>query len=554
MNALFSHNKDFYPTPPELAKKMCSKISLKDVYHPTVLEPSAGKGDLVQALAEWAKEYSYKSYWDPTVEVDVIEIDPALQNTLRGMAENFIREHRNVKSVCLVYDDFLKYNTEKHYDVILANFPFSEGEKHLAKAITMQKRNGGQLICLVNAETIRNPYTRLRQMIVETLAEEEVEYEYIEGAFADAERPTGVEVCLVSVNFPKPKETSKFWEGCKEAEHIVDEAEEDDEPKALTFYGFIDALVAQFDLEIKAGIKLIREVRALQPYILDKAGNDPEKTKYAKPMLELNVKDTNEYVVNVREKYWDYLFSSDQFRNALTSDMSSTLHDQLREMRNYDFNRFNIEQVLKNVMKEMVQGVEDAIIKVFDKLTSHSLGNEKNIHYFTGWKTNSGYKVGPKAIIPGYGCVSDYSWETLSTYRCYEVLSDLEKALNYLDQGKTWDLSLSSVIDCANRNGRTNMMSKYFEIKFYKKGTCHLKFLDEELLEKLNIYGSRKKGWLPPSYGKKRYQDMDPEERAVIDEFQGEEAYEKVLSNAGYFLADPAQEALQALPAASEVV
>ncbi len=70
----------------------------------------------------------------------------------------------------------------------------------------------------------------------------------------------------------------------------------------------------------------------------------------------------------------------------------------------------------------------------------------------------------------------------------------------------------------------------------YKKGTMHITFTDEELLHRLNIYGSQKKGWLPPSYGKKRYADMDDEEKAVIDEFEGEESYNIVFENKDKFL------------------
>ena len=40
-------------------------------------------------------------------------------------------------------------------------------------------------------------------------------------------------------------------------------------------------------------------------------------------------------------------------------------------------------------------------------------------------------------------------------------------------------------------------------------------------------------------YGKKTYQEMDPEERAVIDEFEGELSYKKTLSKPEYFLYSP---------------
>jgi len=36
---------------------------------------------------------------------------------------------------------------------------------------------------------------------------------------------------------------------------------------------------------------------------------------------------------------------------------------------------------------------------------------------------------------------------------------------------------------------------------------------------------------LPPGYGKKLYSEMDEEKRQVIDEFEGELSYRKVVNN-----------------------
>lgn len=73
----------------------------------------------------------------------------------------------------------------------------------------------------------------------------------------------------------------------------------------------------------------------------------------------------------------------------------------------------------------------------------------------------------------------------------------------------------------------------YFTCVFYKKGTCHIKFKPEaaRIIDRLNIFAGQKKNWLPPTYGKKHYADMTDEEKAVIDDFQGEENYEKILSD-----------------------
>lgn len=57
-----------------------------------------------------------------------------------------------------------------------------------------------------------------------------------------------------------------------------------------------------------------------------------------------------------------------------------------------------------------------------------------------------------------------------------------------------------------------------------------------ELLEKFNLFAGMKKNWLPPCYGKKRYQDMAPDEQHVVDSFQGKERYEHIMAHADYYL------------------
>ena len=72
---------------------------------------------------------------------------------------------------------------------------------------------------------------------------------------------------------------------------------------------------------------------------------------------------------------------------------------------------------------------------------------------------------------------------------------------------------------------------KYFDVDVFKKGTAHIKFRDEEVLKRFNLYGCQHKGWLPPSYGKKSYNDMTESEQKVIDEYEGELEYTKVFNN-----------------------
>ena len=64
----------FYPTPRPLADKMLTGLDMRFIR--SVLEPSAGKGDLITAIG-WKNLARYE--YDRPIEVDFCEIDPYLR-------------------------------------------------------------------------------------------------------------------------------------------------------------------------------------------------------------------------------------------------------------------------------------------------------------------------------------------------------------------------------------------------------------------------------------------------------------------------------------------
>jgi hypothetical protein len=60
------------------------------------------------------------------------------------------------------------------------------------------------------------------------------------------------------------------------------------------------------------------------------------------------------------------------------------------------------------------------------------------------------------------------------------------------------------------------------------------------LIDRLNIFAARQRGWLPPNYGKKPYKDLEEHEREVIDSFQGAQAYDEVVKDPGNYILEPA--------------
>ena len=109
-----------------------------------------------------------------------------------------------------------------------------------------------------------------------------------------------------------------------------------------------------------------------------------------------------------------------------------------------------------------------------------------------------------------------------------KTLSNIEMVLHYLDtNGAPYDSSaLHNALKAAEDSGQTTKIQLlYFKATFYKKGTCHIEFTNEDVLKSFNLFACQRKGWLPPSYGKKSYNDMTPGERKVVDNYEGEASY-----------------------------
>lgn len=513
---------NFYPTPRDLLERICSDVDWSMVG--TVLEPEAGKGDICDFITERIKADYYRRH--DKCDIDCIEINGELRKTLVG------KEYR------VVHDDFLTYSTRKHYDLIIMNPPFDQGDKHLLKALELQE-HGGDIICILNAETIRNPYSVDRKALVRKLELLGADIQFMGEMFSSAERTTMVEIAVIKVHIEDKENTSFFFEELRKAKEQKVTCEEDMTDIAVNDY--IKSAVQQFEIEVDAGLRLIREYRAMCPYVLQALKKD---TPYNKPILELKLeggKDLNEnaFVKKVRFKYWSALFNDERFTAGMPSNMRSSYSEKVRELSDYDFSYYNIKEIQIQMLHGLVDGIEGSILELFHKLSDkHSWYPEcqNNIHYYNGWATNKAYFVNKKVILPEHAW-SDIWKKFRYGYDVVNTMRDIEKALDYLDGVPGRDSSLAGRLQLAeNRQETKNIECRYFFLTFYKKGTVHITFKDENLIKRLNIFAGKHLNMLPPCYGKKAYKEMTPEEKAVVDSFDGsEEAYEYIRSNPELF-------------------
>jgi hypothetical protein len=467
--------------------------------------------------------------YKPFPESEQLQLE-ALDNQLSYFFEEGIH---------IVHDDFLTYTPYKQYSLIAMNPPFSCGARHLLKAIEMQQY-GGQIVCLLNAETLRNPYTAERKRLVALLEQFNADIEYISDAFSDAERRASVDTALIYLNIPNRSddERSIFEKIARSKEYAEPDPEERME---IEVTDMIQMIVNRYQTEVEAGIELILTYRRMLPYLQ----RDLNEKGY--PIIYLTNSDhrettVNSYVKDVRLKYWSALLKNEKFVGKLTSKLQQKYRERVNSYADYDFSEFNIYALLSEMNAEIKVGIEEEIGRMYDRLTEeHSYYPEcsKNKHLYDGWKTNKAWKLDKKCILPCYGVYDSWSGRPRE-YQAYDVLSDIERILNFFDGNLTADVDLSSTIEQAFKQNITkNVKCKFFDATFYKKGTVHIVFTCPELIDRFNIYAAQSRGWLPPSYGKKQYADMTADEQAVVDSFQGAAAYAKVMQNPGYYLAAP---------------
>lgn len=513
---------DFYPTPAALADRMVSSILTRPygyaVFPGPILEPSAGDGAIAKAVERAAgiyrnqagkiiQEYDLKRKREK-YSLDCVELSEGLRAILKN------------DGFRVVHDDFLTFQPQTKYAAILMNPPFSAGAAHLLKALDIMQ-DGGKIRCILNAETIRNPYTNERKDLAKRLQELGAEIEYIQDAFARAERKTGVEIALVSVDIPDRPPVSRIHLDLQQ--EATEKYEDDPQLAALVSADPITAAIERYNAAAEGLRRIYDEYNGVKSLFSSAVKDDKEN-----PVIAFN-KTYNEAIKDLRGLYWRKLFDLPQIRDSLTYKMSIEYSERIEDLKNYDFSAYNILTIREEISRNLVSGIEQEIISLFDGWTNLHYNSEysKNVHYYNGWCTNEAYKVGKKVIFrcSGFDMWGDFNPHL---YDCERKMSQIERVLHFLDtNGKTYDgQKLRDVLKAAKDAGQTSKIQlEYFTATFYKKGTCHIEFTNTDVLKSFNLFASQKKGWLPPCYGKKAYKDMSEADKKVIDSYEGAASY-----------------------------
>ena len=480
---MFSSNADFYPTPVEVINQM---MIGEDVSGKTVLEPSAGSGNIVEWL--WRAG---------AANVIACENDPILLKILRGKCD-------------ILAEDFLTVTSEQvsHVDYIVMNPPFSEGAKHILHAFDIAPA-GCTIIALCNSSNFDRDWNHGNTKKLKETVELYGQSEYMGEVFKDSERCTNVGVELVKLY--KPGEGSSEFDGYFFSQFDDDQARAND-GEGLIKYNLVRELVGRyvsavklFDETLKAA-QLINET-AVCPEADDKG---PIPIRFATVNDEGKAIDISRqrYKKELQKYYWRIIFRKLKMEKYATRQLREQINKFVEKQTNVPFTMRNIYQVLQIVVQTNGPRMNKALEEAFDTICSFSAENSTAGEK---WRTNANYMVNRRFILPGI--CEGYWWHSKNSYPYLRLsycnlenrMDDITKALcmftgrNYEEIPTLWAL-----VNTDNKEWGEWFEWGFFRCRGYKKGTMHFEFLDDDVWFKFNYEVAKMKGWsLPKKTGKK---------------------------------------------------
>ena len=474
-NNIFRDNKDFYPTPVEVIEQM---MMGEDYVGKTILEPSAGSGNIV----DWLKE-------NGAGEVIACENDPHCKKLLAGKCR-------------LIADDFLTVTSEQvsHVDMIVMNPPFSDAVRHILHAWEIAPA-GCTIIALCNSNSLDYCRDSREEQLYE-IARLYGRTEFLGHVFKNAERPTDVGVDMIKLY--KEGEGEDEWEG-----YIFSQQDEDtlngNQTDGLVQYNVVRELVNRY----MSAVNMFDEVMAMTKRINETA--TATDSKYDNPPIRFLAVDERsssreitriEYKKELQKYYWRTIFRKMDMDRYSTQSLREQMNKFIEKQVNVPFTMGNVYRVLDMIIQTHGQRMHKAMTDAFDHICQFSY---ENCTGGQGWKTNANYMVNRKFIVP-YICIGSYS-SSLSVGHYYSgILDDITKALCYLT-GRNFD-EIGSIEERCNYSRRGGIVGwgkwfiwGFFRCKGFKKGTMHFEFLDEDVWLKFNEAVAKTRGWTLPEKG-----------------------------------------------------
>lgn len=480
-------NDNFFPTPIPVIAKMLEGFKLKPSTR--ILEPSAGKGDIVDYIVslefpeeevryEWIREQRKKDIKKYCSRIHCIEKEPELRSILLD------------KGYSVVNTDFLTHPAEKDYDLVIMNPPFDQGDKHLIQALTLYPY--AEIRCLLNIETLKNPHSRYRKALLNLLKKRKFKLVKMGNCFNTAERRSNVEVILVKVEGDKDKSSFSFgFDPSKMTGREKMYGMKDIKNNQVESTDVIASLVHRYN-KVKELAAKMNELHAEMRFYAQGLVSSNEGWDN---ITKISSKSYSAFVDDLRESCWDNLFEETKIANMVTTRVRKEIEEgQNTHAGSMAFTETNIIELLLQLTNSLREIRKKCVADAFDALTHYYYENRLVPE---GWKSNKAWIVSRKCVIPG--ATSYYGDKTWNTDFQNKML-DIQKAL-CLITGIEYDKIRKKCLGTDYYEIKDKEWGKwhdsfFFEYRFYKKHTCHIKFKDENLWKAFNREACLGRNWI----------------------------------------------------------
>lgn len=505
----------FYPTPPDLARRAWAKFEDQDFVR--VLEPHAGNGDLATAHPKNQDNHTHRH-----ILPDCCEIDIARHATLH-------EKHLNVVGM-----DFLKFKPGAIYSHIVMNPPFNEGVKHVLHAWEIIW--DGEIVAIINAETVRNPFSAERKLLA-SIIDRYGEVEFIENAFAvtEAERKTSVEVALVYLR--KEANVSEDIVG-----PMLDEMKRDGVTSDILADGYHEmhevaipnSVIENSVIAFNAAVKVMREAvfaEARSGYYARLLGDtlatmngemDGNMSTRRDSSVDFVKNVTGKRYDELKDRAWAGILRSAKVTSKLSSAAQKRVESEFEKIKQLEFTVEAIYGFLCGIIDSQGQIQIQMCCDVFDLFSRY---HDDNTVFFKGWKSNSKHRTcgmrlkTTRVVLPGHKTdnhQSNLDWDSR------QMLKDFDKVFAMLDGKAEVHDGLEYAFNHHFKELRAGkrIPSAYFDVRYYRGiGNIHLFPKSKNLIDRLNRLVGRERAWLPP--------ECSPVSDAFWQQFDDAEKFDK---------------------------
>ncbi|TXG99965.1 MAG: DUF4942 domain-containing protein [Nevskiaceae bacterium] len=436
----------YYPTSEALADKAWSLFKNRHVER--LIDLCAGTGALADAYMRRMRSIygsHYHSHSSNVVDhlVDVVEIDARHHPALRD---------KGYKIVGLDFNCF-DMAAGVGYTHAICNPPFNLGARFAIKAYEMLWE--GEVVVILNAETVRNPCNSERRMLVQ-LIEQHGSVEFVKDAFigSGVERETEVEVALVYLRKTGDCNTDHIAPLIESLSKDTDGAGGEDIklPYELALpANFVENQCRAFRMAVKAMREAVR-AEAVASYFAARVGrtmaklNDKEGAVKDAPIDDSSIRSTlRTRYMELKDRAWASILRNTETMERLSQKVQKQAESHFAHVKTLEFTESNVYGFLLGLVQSQPEMQANMCEEVFDLFSRY---HSSNLVFYSAWRYKSADKHRANGmrlrttrfILPNNGCYSQ-----CLNHEAEQRLGDIDKVFALMDGKQLPDYGLRDV-------------------------------------------------------------------------------------------------------------